>query len=459
MKFLRSSSMTRRRLVAQFGAGAALAPFVPLLEPRSHAAAAAPPKRLIFLYSSNGMTREKWLPTMQGGQLVMSEILKPLERHKADVLVIDGLGYNVTKKGEKDGHYGGMNAALTGSPPKIIDPAEENSLATGPSLDQVVANAIGAQSRFRSLELGIQVDTYAATVAALSYRAALQPIIPENDIYKTVTRVFGNFAPADTSQNKLIEQQRLDRKSAIDFVLSDLKSLRGRLGAHDQTRLDAHLDSVRQLEMALAPAASATQACVPVQPGTKLDYRKNDNIPALGQLSMDLLVMAMACDLTRVGTIQYGRAGAQHRFTWLGSDFLTDPDNGPNDSTSGIHGLAHNEGNPSSRAKLARCHTWYAEQVALLVDKLKAIPEGAGTMADNTLVVWMNEMGTGNHSLQNTPWTLVGRLGGQFKTNRVLAFAGQAHNRLLGNVAQAFIGGDGKFGDPEFGNGPLPGLS
>jgi hypothetical protein len=257
------------------------------------------------------------------------------------------------------------------------------------------------------------------------------------------------------------EQARLDRKSVIDYVRAELNALAPRLGADERRKVEAHLEIVRQTEKALetGTSASATAACrVPdgTAPG---DVRGDANIPMLGKWQSDILLAALACDLTRVGTIEHGRAGANHRLIWLGDDYASDK-NIKGDGTVGIHGLAHNEGNQAARQMLARCHQWYASQVAYIVSRLKAIPEGGGTMADNTLVVWMNEMGTGNHSLKNTPWVLVGSAGGYLKTGKVLSFPGQPHNRLLVNICNAMGLPDRTFGDPDYGAaGPLPGLA
>jgi hypothetical protein len=188
------------------------------------------------------------------------------------------------------------------------------------------------------------------------------------------------------------------------------------------------------------------------------DPAGNDNIPKVGRLQMENLIMALACDLTRVGTIQYGRGGANHRFTWLGPEFQTTADE-KGDGTTGIHGLAHNETNPNARAKLVKIHAWYAGELAYFMSRLQAIPEGNGSMADNTLVIWMNEMGTGNHSLKNTPWTLIGRMGGFFKTGRVLSFPGETHAKLLVNIGQAMGLPMTTFGDATLGTGALAGLS
>jgi hypothetical protein len=444
--------MDRRAFLRRIGASAALLPLLPEFHlPRAHAAPAPPIRRLALVYSSNGTVREKWVPKVEGSGLVLSEILAPLEKHKDQLLVVDGLGYSVCEKGEKTGHYGGMNAALTGSPPKIVDKAEGRSLATGPSIDQVIGASFGSAVPFRSIECGVRVDTYAATVAATAYRGALDPILPENDPRKILARVFG--AAPSREPDPAAEARLRDRRSLLDTLTKDLARVRARLAVPDQPKFDAHLEAFRDLERRLdGAAATCSRPAIPA-----LDLGKNDQIPQIGRAQIDLLVAAFACDRTRVGTIQYGRAGATHRLSWLGPEFLSDPDNGPNDSTSGIHGLAHNEANPTSRAKLARCHAWYAGEVAYLVDRLRAIPEGTGTMADSTLVVWFNELGTGNHSLRNTPWVLVGALGGAIRTGRLVTAPGVAHNKLLIAIARAFGLDVETFGDPDV-KGALPGV-
>lgn len=437
----------RRQLLKSTAAGALLAPFIPVMQ-RS-ARAATSPKRLIVLYSSNGTVREKWLPTMNGNDLVLGEILKPLEAVKSELLVVDGLDY----AGGWNGHELGM--ILTGSKPKIA--GEKNNWGTSISLDQAFANATGVDTRIRSIQAGIQVDLLDERwVSAISYSAPLQPMIPENSPLKIFDRVFAGVMPG--ANNAMLEQRLIDQQSIIDFVHSDLVALRTKVGTEEQRKIDAHLQNISDMEKKLRSTVTRPICRVPSRP--TLDFNANDNIPAVGRVQMDLMVMAMACDLTRVGTIQFGRGGATHRHTWLGSDFNGDPDNGPNDSTSGIHGLAHNEANPVSRAKLARCHVWYAGEVAYLHGKLKSIadPSGTGTLADNTLIMWVNELSTGNHSLKGVPFVLLGSLGGRLRTGKVASFPGQSHAKLLVNVGQALGLPITTFGDPTFGNAPLPGL-
>jgi Protein of unknown function (DUF1552) len=442
------SRMTRRELLRTTGAGLLLAPFVPVFDAEAQQ---APAKRLLFVYSSNGMVHEKWLPTFSGGNLTLSPILAPLERHKSKMLVVDGLAYNQPKW---TGHNVGI--VLTGSAARIVG---ENQLGTGVSVDQLIGEKISAGKKFRSIELGVQVDQYNDEHNALSYTSAAAPIRAENSPYKIFDRVFAGLMPTG---KPAVDPAKLDQQSVIDFVKGDLARLQTRIGTAAKWKLDAHLQQIREIEQALTVGvgAASTDSCAVPSTGTKLNLFENDNVPALGRLQMKLATMALACDLTRVATVQYGRGGAQHRFSWLGPEFQSDPDNGPNDSTSGIHGLAHNEANPSSREKLARCHTWYAGEVATFVDLLKAVPEGNGSMADNTLVIWMNELGKGgNHTFDQTPWVLLGNLGGTLNTSKLISAPRASHNRLLLTLCHAFGLDNKTFGSAEFSTGgDLPGI-
>ncbi len=458
-------AISRRTLTKALGLGSGLAGLLPPLS--AFGAPGDVPKRLIFICTPQGTVREKWLPTFANGQLTLSPILSPLETVKSKLFVIDGLRYasSIEKGDEKGGHYSGMSDAITGRGNQYLDPnePEKKAVALGISLDQYLAPSLSAGLAHRSLQLSIETE-FIPGLAGICYSAAKQPLFPENDPVKIWKSVFESATLGGGTVDPKVEARKANRKSILDLVRKDLKRLSPALGKDDRNRLDAHLNSVEELDMALStkPPATTLDFCKkPAKPPQlKVEaYSGNDNIPQISRLQIDLLVMAMACDLTRVGSLQYGRAGAQHRFTWLGPEFNSDPDNGPNDQTQGIHGLAHNENTPTSRALLARCHQWYSGEVKYLIDKLSTIPEGNGFMIDNTLVVWVNEMGTGSHSIENIPIVLAGNVGGYFKPGgRLISAPKQPHNRLLLSIAQAFGKNDTTFGDPDFCPGPLAGL-
>lgn len=460
---MRWSRLSRRDLVRTLGLSASLLPFVPLLD--VHAGGTPLPRRVVFFFSTNGTIPEAWTPAMGAGGLKLSPILSPLERHRSKLLVVDGLCHKVVlEKSDRNGHSQGINTAITGRRAQSIDPKNPlRSMGTGISLDQYLAEKIGSETKLRTIECGIQVIHYSMDQSALSYRGPLQPIPAENSPYVVFDRLFRGFTePSATVSPEAIERLD-DRKSVLDAVSKNLASVQARLPQEDRIKMDAHLSAVRGIEHSLTTGvgAGAAEMCHKPDLGKPIDPWRNENIPAIGKLHMDLLVTALACDLTRIGTIQFGRAGAAHRFTWLGPEFATDPTLAATDEAKGFHALAHKESDPVSRAKLVKIHTWYASQLAYLLDKLEAIPEAGGTMLDNTLVVWVNELGSGGgHTHDHVPWLIAGNVAKHFKMGQLVSFPGQPHNRLLLSVLHAMGVMDPSFGDPDYCTaGPLTGVT
>jgi hypothetical protein len=176
----------------------------------------------------------------------------------------------------------------------------------------------------------------------------------------------------------------------------------------------------------------------------------NDSFPAVGSLQMDLLTMALACDITRVASLQWSRSVSQTRFSWL-------------NITEGHHDLSHRPDDDAGAVdKLTRINTWYAQQLAGLISRLAATPDGAGgTLFDNTLILWCNELAKGNtHGRVGAPYVLAGSAGGALRTGRYLAYDGQGlpHNNLLVSILNAMGVPDTTFGRAEWCTGPLTGL-
>ncbi|MCC6645114.1 MAG: DUF1552 domain-containing protein [Polyangiaceae bacterium] len=462
-----SHRIGRRQLLGALGAGlgASTLPFVPWLDAR--AAGAPPPKRILFFFSSNGTVHESWVPEARGERLHrLSPILAPLERHRARLLVIDGLAHKVIiEKSSRSGHTAGMNTALTGRNNEITDPRQPlHSLATGVSLDQHLGARLGANSKLRTVEAGVQVEPYNKDFAALSYAGRRAPILPESSPYRLFDRLFTGASRQVAPSGDAADVGALeDRRLVLEAVSADLDALRARLPASDRVKVEAHLDAVRALGHSLATGvgAGASAACAAPTLARHVHPWNNDDIPALARLQTELVVMSLACDLTRVATLQFGRGGAAHRFTWLGQEFARDPQVGPACQAKGLHALAHRDTDPVSRAKLVRIHAWYAAELAHLLDRLASVREGGGTLLDSTVVVWMNELGTGgDHSHERTPWVLIGGSRQQLSAGRLLTFPGEPHNRLLLSLCHMMGVEAETFGDPDYcARGPLTGLA
>jgi hypothetical protein len=328
--------------------------------------------------------------------------------------------------------------------------------ASGISLDQHIAKAVGATTRFRSLELGVRVID-AEVRGRLSYLGPNQPVPPMESPYDVFDRVFSGIKPPTTGADPAMDRLQLERRSVIDFLKDELGAVRGRIGAEDRPRLDAHLESVRDIERRLGtpgvtpPAPSAS--CPSPTVGARIDPAVNENMPAIGKLQMDLLVSALACDQARVATLQWTHAESIQTFPWIGVG-------------GQHHVMSHaGDGDAAAQENLTKINIWYAEQMRYLLEKLSAVREGDRSLLDNTVVVWMNEVGKGNnHAHRDLPVLLAGSCGGQLRTGRFVDYmaggaSGFPHNNLLVSLAQAMGLKDTTFGDPQHCTGPLPSLT
>jgi hypothetical protein len=431
----------RRTFLRSLGAAAALAPFVPSFD--SEAGGTGFPKRLILLYSGNGTVYPNWLPSGSETSFTLGPILAPLESHKADLIVLGGL--RVGREGPGQGHSLGCGALWTGSrlldDPLFTGMGGASGWCGGTSVDQVVAAASGADTARSSLEFGLQSGG-ATNASRTIYAGANQPLHPEDDPYAMFDGVFGEL---DLSPEEL-ERLRSERRSVIDVVKGDLASLEAKLGAAERNKIEAHLQGIREIEMRLEVDGPVAGACEPPVIGDRIDVVANDNFPTLSRLQLDLLVTSLACDLTRVASMQWSRGLSPTRFTWLGI-------------AGEHHELSHAE-DAAAQSQLTEINAWYAGEVAYLLDRLEAVPEGDGTMLDNTLVVWGNDLGNGAaHSSYPVPFVMAGSAGGYFETGRFVDYGDALHNRLLVSICHAMGLDDVQtFGDMDTGSGPLPGL-
>jgi hypothetical protein len=437
-----------RRAILRGAAGAAIAlPWLEAMSPR-RARAASSPKRFIVMFSPNGTLPTQWTPTGTETDFTLSPILMPLGPHQDDLVIIEGL---LQEGGGGDGHQNGIGGMLTGSPlnpgPFAGVGAPPAGWATGPSIDQRIVQALAAPTPFQSLELGVQVGA-ADNWGRMIYQAANQPLPPTDDPAQVYTTVFSDLHTDPVALAHL----RARHKSILDAVGSEYTRIGGQLGSADKQRLDAHLDAVREIEKRLTTSlVDNNPSCHdPVLPTSTAAAHANDSFPAVGALQMDLLTMALACDLTRVASMQWSRSVSQVRFTWLNI-----PD--------GHHDLSHRSDTDSDAVhKLTLINTWYAQQMADLIARLKNTPDGAGgTLFDNTLVLWSNELAKGNtHSRQDAPYVLCGNAGGGLRTGRFVSYEGQGlpHNNMMVSILNALDIPDTTFGKADWCTGPLSGL-
>jgi hypothetical protein len=441
-----------RRTVLRGAGGAVIAlPFLDAMRAARRAHAAPAPKRFVVMFSPNGTIAANWNPTPgpsgMDTDFTLSPILQPLAPHQANIVVIQGVDQ---QGGGGDGHQNGIGGMLTGA---MLNPGPFQGGAGSPpagwassiSVDQRIANVIGAGTPLRSLELGVQV-TSADNWSRMSYLGNDQPVPPESDPARAYARLFSDFH----TDPAVLARLRARRKSVLDAVGDQFTSVLGQLGGEDKMKVDAHFSAIRQIESRLDTTGVAGAGCVdPMTPTIDAStLAENDNYPMVGGLQIDLLVMALTCGMTRVASLLWSRSVSLVRFTWLG---ITDQH----------HDLSHlGDDDAVAQDKLTRINNWYAQQFASLIAKMKAIPDGDGTLLDNTLMLWSNELAKGNtHSRIDAPYVLAGGAGGALRTGRFLTYAGDVpHNNLLVSILNAMDIPDTRFGKAEWCTGPLTGL-
>jgi hypothetical protein len=409
----------------------------------------AAPVRFIFMFTANGTIPTAWTPTGTETAFNFGTILSPLNNYKSKLLVLDDVDMESAYHGPGDGHMLGMAHLLTGTE------IQEGTLFTGGngelsgwgggiSVDQEMAQKIGAGHKAASLVLGVRAT--ANTVwGRMSYSSPGQPVSPENSPLNVSNRLFSDFTvdPAGEAAQKLLAQ----RKSVLDTVKSDFASLNARVGAEDKQKLDQHATAIRSLETRLEKAVPPPSTCTkPAAPAT-MNYTDAANYPTAGKLQMDLIALAMACNLTRVATLQWDRSVSGMSFPWIGI----------NDNH---HSLSHNgDTDTVSVDKIIAINKWYAEQYAYLLGKLSGITEDGKPMLDNCIVVWGNELGKGNsHTRRDVPFVLAGSGGGFFRTGRWLKMNRAYHNDLWVSCLNAMGVPSTRFGNPAYSRGALAAL-
>lgn len=401
-------------------------------------AQARQPTRLILVHVPEGMWNGAPRPSAGGTDL--GPILEALQPFQPQLNVLDRLSIQSRDHGPGgDGHHRAVPHMFTGT--EMLD----DSNAGGASIDQKIAQAIGGDSAFASLQFAVRI-VYGDTNSKCLWSAPGRVVPAMQSPFDAYQRIFGDFMPDAVAP----EQPRVDlRRSALDYALGEIDGLRARLPASDRERLDTYRDSLRDIERRLTTVAPpAVDTCTPPELGSSIDVRSESNYPTVGRLQMDLMVAALQCNLTRVASLQWGNSNDQCTYSWLGVNTLG-------------HDMAHNNGNcdPTGSKKL-QVYRWYSEQAAYLMGKLRDIPEGDGTMLDNTVVLWASEFGDSNgHGSGNLMWLMLGNVAGYFRTGNILNCNGRSVNDVHVSLQNAFGISEQNFGNSAYCDGPLPGIA
>ncbi len=396
-------SLSRRTFLR--GAGAAVAlPFLDSMVP-AFAASAKPPLRLAFLYVPNGIDMRNW-NVPEAGPLVgnLPRILKPLEAFRGDMIQLGNLTHN-SGRALLDGagdHGRCAGSYLTG----IQVRKSTTDIKASVSCDQLIANEIGHETRFASLELGMDDSRQAgdcdsgyscAYTNNLAWRSETQPLPPTLDPRVLFERLFGT-GTALTPEAR--ERQARYRRSILDFITSDTQSLKASLGPTDRRKLDEYLSSIREVERQLEKAEKESVA---IDPGMDKPYGVPPDFGEHFKLMTDMITIAFQADMTRVLTFLMTREGTSRSYREIGI-------------ADGHHPCTHHQGKPDLMEKVTRINEYHTTQLAGWLAKLKATPEGDSNLLDNSIIVYGAGLSDGNRHLHDDlPTLLIGRGGGKIR--------------------------------------------
>lgn len=460
-------ALPRRRLLQALGLGAGALPLMPIL----NATGAEPsfPKRLLLIFEPDGAPAKdyetvfNWQPQGSETDFTLSEIHKPLEAIKSKLVVPWGLKLSAGGAGEN--HAFGMAGLWTGS--SLQEPSaganfdggngRRTGWGSGPSIDQVVAKAFGPgapyqraaddaspETLFRSVQLGVECQD-PTSLNRMIYAGKDQPLHPEVNPKSAFDRLFKGVQPQagpgmdEAAAAAAAAKEVARQKAVVDLVAGDLTRLRQRIGAEDFEKVDRHLEALAALERRIGQpgggGGGGLSCQVPTAPaGGGFDAK-------LQQMS-DIAVAALACDVTRVMSIQWSYAFSHVKHSWIG---LGDH-----------HGYSHD--GTDRRKELTAIDNWYAKQALYLLQQLDSVKEGNGTLLDNTLVVIGRELGSTAHRMERAPFILAGGAAGAMKPGRWLDVDGQPHAKLLVSIARMMGQDITSFGDRDKSSGPLTGL-
>jgi Protein of unknown function (DUF1552) len=408
-------TISRRTMLRGMGAALAL-PFMDAMAPASARAAAKMPKaptRMACLYFPNGVWQDAWIPKVAGTDFDLPYSLEPLKDFQSSLNILSRLDKAASHRG--DGHYAKTANFLTGKP--VVKTTGKNISVGGISMDQLVAAKQGHLTPLPSLELGIDpvisgIDSNVGFTrlygSYISWRSATQPVAKEINPRFVYERLFG-------MKDKFGREQQTHRsedfQSLLDMALEDAHDLRRQLGRDDQVKLDEYMESVRavekRIEFSLKPDPREWKpeqdVTLPAPPDAKIpgDFREHV------KLMMDLMVLAFQTDSTRVLSFMFANDVSGRNFSFLPG------------VSGGHHDMSHHENKETKINQYREITRWHSEQFAYLLGKLQSIPEGEGTLLDNSMLMFGSSISDGNrHNPNNLPIVVAGSAGGKLRTGQ-----------------------------------------
>ena len=411
-------ALSRRTLLRGVVGGTLVALGVPTLEAMldDHGEALANgeplPRRLVTWLWGNGCRLEHWVPAEQGPGFSASAELQPLfdAGLADDIRVLSGFRNPVAGR---RGHHDGMAGLFSGHPFINIDPmgAPYASKFGGPSIDQVAADIIAGDSYYKSLQVGVSkrhLTNQGPTLETMSHRGPDQPLLAIRDPALVYNKLFGALQsgePADVL-----------RASALDAVMQDVQRLKQRVSANDQHRLDAHMESVFQLQKQIAVIPGSCD--LPSKPTVEM-YKPDGAEPLweINQVMSQMVALALSCDLSRVISYMFTGASGGTQFDMLPPSAFPEYPNAKDYSHADHHSVSHNN-NDYEKFFIHRSVVVSMENLAYLLQLLRDTAEGDGTLLDHCCVLAGSDVTEAVvHSENDFPLIVAGHAGGRLRKN------------------------------------------
>ena len=402
-------ALPRRTFLRGMGAAVAL-PLLDAMVPALSATAqtaAAPVRRLGFVYIPNGAIMDQWTPAADGKAFELSPILKPLDAHRERITIVSNLDSRPAEaaEGEGSGDHARASAVwLSGVHPKRTEGADVRG---GKTIDQLAADVLGRDTQLRSLEIaaedftavgGCDIGYACSYVNTLSWRTPTTPLPMQTDPRVVFERLFGEGLGAEQRRRQLTQD-----RSILDAIVGQVGQLQSRLGPGDTARVNEYLDSVREVERRVQnmEARVGAHIDVPSMPVGVPDLY-DDHV----KLMYDLLALAFQADVTRVSTFMLAREASTRTYNHIG---VPDPH----------HAISHHGNAPDKIEKHAKINTYHVSLFAHFLDRLRSTPDGDGTLLDHSLVLYGGCISNGNlHTHGPLPTLLAGGACGQLVGGR-----------------------------------------
>lgn len=437
--------LSRRTVLRASGVCLAL-PLLEAMAPHMRSAMAMAPTgklRMGFFYVPNGKHMPDWTPTDEGPNYQLTKTLEALAPFRKKVSVLTGLTLDGARAhGDGGGDHARSGAAfLTGAHPRKTDGAD---IQNGISVDQVAAQEVGSETRFASLELGLEGSAQSgncdsgyscAYSSNLSWRNSTSPLAKENNPAALFDRLFGsNQSNGKVAEDSKDNAQRY-RRSILDSVLEEANGLKRSLGQSDQRKLDEYMYSVREVENRLGRSDLVVKT-----DGDRVDYARPAGVPKEldehCKIMLDLYTLALQTDSTRIISFMFANEGSNRAYTQV-------------EISEGHHELSHHGKSAEKQEKIAKINRYHMSKLAYLLTKLDAVQEGERTLLDNCMLIYGSGISDGDrHNHDDLPILFCGTAAGRVRQAAHIKYAKETPlcNLYLWMLSQMGVKTD-SFGD------------